>query len=189
MATGPVVTVAPVGSVAPQTVARTGARGADLMPRGPGLPDPHLVAQAFVEAWADRDARAIADLFVEDADFVNVVGLWWRSRDRIERAHAYGFERIFGASTMRLRGVRTRLLGVHDDVAVVHAEWRITDQTGPAGQQVGERSGIFVFVLQREDDGRWRAVAAQNTDRVPGADTLTTSPDGAPGVSGAAYRS
>lgn len=155
------------------------------MERGPGLPEPGLVARAFAEAWADRDARAIADLFVDDADFVNVVGLWWRSRDRIERAHAYGFERIFGASTMTLRGVRTRRLG--DDVAVVHADWRITGQSAPAGQEVGERAGIFVFVLRRDADG-WRAVAAQNTDRVPGADTLATDGGGAPGVSGAAYR-
>lgn len=41
--------------------------------------------------------------------------------------------------------------------------------------------------MQREDDG-WRAVAAQNTDRVPAADSLVTDPGGAPGVSGAAYR-
>lgn len=137
------------------------------------------------------DARAIADLFVEDADFVNVVGLWWRDRDRIEQAHAYGFERIFGRSTMTLGRVRTRRLG--EDVAVVHAAWRITGQSAPDGDDgpgddgPGDRSGVLVLVMARSADG-WRAVAAQNTDRVPGADTLVTGPAGTPGVRGASYR-
>jgi uncharacterized protein (TIGR02246 family) len=157
-----------------------------------GLPEPELVARAFVEAWADRDARAIADLFVEDADFVNVVGLWWRDRDRIEQAHAYGFERIFGRSRMSLRQVRTRRLG--QDAAVVHAAWRITGQSSPDGDDdPGDRAGVLVFVMARQADG-WLAVAAQNTDRVAGADTLVTGPTGpadpagAPGVRGASYR-
>jgi uncharacterized protein (TIGR02246 family) len=157
-----------------------------------GLPEPELVARAFVEAWADRDARAIADLFVEDADFVNVVGLWWRDRDRIEQAHAYGFEHIFAQSRMSLRQVRTRRLG--EDVAVVHAAWRITGQSSPDGKDVpGDRAGVLVFVMARRADGWW-AVTAQNTDRVAGADTLVTGPAGptgpagAPRVRGASYR-
>ena len=152
----------------------------------PGLPEPELVGRAFAEAWADRDARALADLFAEDADFVNVVGLWWRSRDRIEQAHAYGFERIFGASTMTVRAPRTRRLG--DAAAVVHVAWAIAGQVRPDGSPGGTREGIFVFVLERRADGRWLVVAAQNTDLVPGADSLTTDPGGAPGTSAAAYR-
>ena len=31
------------------------------------------------------------NLFTEDADFVNVVGLWWRTRAQIRDNHAYGF--------------------------------------------------------------------------------------------------
>lgn len=159
--------------------------------RPAGLPRPELIGRAFAEAWADRDARAIADLFVEDADFVNVVGLWWRRRDRIEQAHAYGFERIFGASTMTVQDARTRLLGT--DVAVVHVPWRITGQVDPHGCPAGDRDGIFVFVLHRQSTG-WQAVAAQNTDRVQGADSLTADAGGgprgsnAPGMRGASYR-
>ncbi|MFZ1412054.1 MAG: SgcJ/EcaC family oxidoreductase, partial [Micropruina sp.] len=59
------------------------------------LAAPMDLITAFVKAWDEGDAEAIGDLFVEDADFVNVVGLWWSSRISIVRAHAYGFERIF----------------------------------------------------------------------------------------------
>lgn len=152
----------------------------------PGLPEPDLVGRAFAQAWADRDARALADLFAEDADFVNVVGLWWRSRERIEQAHAYGFERIFAASTMTVRAPRTRRLG--SSAAVVHVAWTITGQTGPQGAGAGGRAGVLVFVLQRREDGRWLVVTAQNTDRVPGADSLVTDPGGLPGTRPATYR-
>ena len=77
---------------------------------------PTDVAAAFAKAWSKRDADAIADLFVEDADFVNVVGLWWRSKRSIRRAHAYGFEHAFGKATLKIDKVTERRLG--DDVAV-----------------------------------------------------------------------
>ena len=45
---------------------------------------------------------AIAALFDPDAEFVNVVGLWWHDREAIRRAHAYGLTRIFQHSTLRI---------------------------------------------------------------------------------------
>lgn len=42
----------------------------------------------------------------------------------------------------------------------------------PRQEQPGERRGIFTFVVHRQEDGRWLTVAAQNTDIVPGAQTL-----------------
>ena len=63
---------------------------------------PLAVADAFAAAWNDYDAEALAGLFVEDAEFVNVVGLWWHDREHIRQAHAYGFRKIFRNSHMKL---------------------------------------------------------------------------------------
>jgi hypothetical protein len=38
---------------------------------------------------------AFAALFAADADFVNVVGIWWRTRPEIEAAHAETHATIF----------------------------------------------------------------------------------------------
>jgi uncharacterized protein (TIGR02246 family) len=51
--------------------------------------EPEELVERFARAWNKGDAGGIASLFTSDADFVNVVGLWWRSREEIERAHAY----------------------------------------------------------------------------------------------------
>lgn len=150
---------------------------------------PDEVAHGFARAWERADADAIAALFTEDADFVNVVGFWWTRREQIRHNHAYGFEHIFPGSAMTLERVRVRDLG---DTAVVHARWRIEGQAmppprgrapvseglgsasvglGPEGR-AGERRGILIFVVHRQEDGSWLAVAAQNTDIVPSAQTL-----------------
>src|SRR5690606_12944242 len=42
---------------------------------------PEDVPRLFVENWNDRRADLLAELFEEDADFINVVGLWWENRE------------------------------------------------------------------------------------------------------------
>jgi uncharacterized protein (TIGR02246 family) len=138
-------------------------------------PGPQTLLDRFAECWNAGDAESLAALFSPDADFVNVVGLWWRRREDIRNAHAYGFERIFGGSTMRWLRSRVRPLG---DVAVVHGLWELQGQRGPAGEAGAPRRGVLVVVARRTGLG-WEAVAAQNTDRVPGADTWLAGEGGA----------
>ncbi|RVT85337.1 SgcJ/EcaC family oxidoreductase [Rhodobacteraceae bacterium CCMM004] len=131
------------------------------------LADPAEMPQEFARAWAARDAAALAALFAEDADFVNVVGLWWRDRGAIERAHRYGLTTFFRDSVLRVGRVAVRDLGA---VAVVHARMHLSGQIGPDGRAAGPRSTILSFVLHRSGPG-WTCVSAQNTDVVPGAET------------------
>ncbi|SDY52421.1 YybH family protein [Tessaracoccus flavus] len=140
------------------------------------LTDPLDIARGFLEAWNDQDPDALAALFTDDADFVNVVGLWWEDRPSIRRAHARGFRVMFGGSEMTLERTKVRRLGA--DAAVVHALWSMTGQVDPAGSPVGDRSGVLSFVVERQPDGGWLAVAAHNTDRFPAAETLVAEPSG-----------
>ena len=141
------------------------------------LPDgPERIPAAFVDAWNRRDADAIAALFDEDAEFVNVTGLWWHDREAIRRAHAYGLERIFNRSTLRLGVVRVKWLA--PDIAVVHARMTLSGQT-PVGDvaRPGPRTNIFSFVVHRTTAGG-RCASAHNTDVVPGRETNVVDDDG-----------
>ena len=130
---------------------------------------PLAVAEAFAAAWNDYDAEALAGLFVEDAEFVNVVGLWWHDREHIRQAHAYGFRKIFRNSHMKLGRTAVRDLGA--DVAVVHAAWTLTGQESHGNREAGKRRGVISFTVQRQAGGGWLAVSAHNTDRINGAET------------------
>ena len=140
------------------------------------LDGPESIPVVFVEAWNRRDPDTLASLFDEDAEFVNVVGLWWHDREAIRKAHAYGLERIFNRSTLRL-GI-TRVKRLSDDVAVVHARMHLEGQTSVDGVvSPGARTNIFSFVVHRTPEG-WRCASAHNTDVVPHAETNVIDDEG-----------
>ncbi|WP_349291205.1 SgcJ/EcaC family oxidoreductase [Loktanella sp. SALINAS62] len=122
----------------------------------------------FQDAWNRKDAHALAALFSEDADFVNVVGLWWHNRADIERAHHYGLTTFFRNSTISARRVKLRQMS--EDIAIVHTRWKLSGQRDKADEALGDRLGIMIFVAERSSTG-WIVCAAQNTDINPGMET------------------
>lgn len=140
-----------------------------MQPAYTPLDRPESIPAVFVEAWNRRDPDTLAALFEADADFVNVVGIWWHDREAIRQAHADGLTRIFQHSTLRLARVKVRPLS--EAIAVVHARMSLTGQTAADGVAVpGVRRNLFSFVVHRTAQG-WRCVSAHNTDIVPGMET------------------
>lgn len=130
---------------------------------------PENIPLIFTEAWNKRDAQKIASLFEEEAEFINVTGLWWHKRADIEKAHAYGLSTIFKQSTLSL--IRTKVKYLAEHIAVVHAKMKLSGQT-PIGvvESPGDRRNIFTFVL-RKTESKWECVSAQNTDIIPNKET------------------
>ncbi len=138
------------------------------------LAAPEEMPAAFSAAWMARDAKALAALFAGDADFVNVVGIWWEDRAAIEEAHAYGLSTFFRDSRLSVGRVKVRMLG--EAAAVVHARTILSGQMSVDGAIAGTRRTILVFVMERRAAG-WVCVAAQNTDIVPGSETYERNGD------------
>ena len=130
---------------------------------------PDLIPSLFASAWNAHDIAALARLFAEDADFVNVVGIWWRDRRAIEEAHALAHRTFFRSTRLQIDEVTVKHL--RPDLATVHSTWTLSGQEEPDGSIGQPRHGILLFVASQEDTG-WLVRAAQNTDIVPQA--LTT---------------
>lgn len=124
---------------------------------------------AFMLGWYDHDADAIADLFVEDADFVTEVGLWWTSRHSLRRALRWWFDRFLGESSFEIEQITERPLG--QDAAVLHLRWRIEGQLDPDGGPTDARRGVMSVVLARVPAGGWVATSAHLSDSAPAADS------------------
>ena len=137
---------------------------------------PEQLPSLFAEAWNARNPDALAALFDEDAEFVNVTGLWWHDRESIRKAHAYGLEHIFNESTLAVG--ETKVKPLRSDVAIVHARMTLSGQT-PLGRikQPGARVNIFSFVVHRTGN-RWLCASAHNTDAVPNMETNIIDEDG-----------
>lgn len=126
---------------------------------------PEEIPTAFMDAWNRHDMGALAALFAKDADFVNVVGMWWKSRAEIEAAHTATHATLFRDS--RLSGEIASRKELRPGVVALHLTWELTGQTAPDGTPEGPRRGILLFIATEEADG-WTIRAAQNTDIVPG---------------------
>lgn len=137
---------------------------------------PESIPQIFVEAWNQRDPAKLASLFDEDAEFINVTGLWWHHRKDIEKAHAYGLSTIFSASTLKL--IQTKVKYLAEDIAVVQAKMKLSGQT-PTDEvsTPGVRRNIFTFVVHRSGE-QWSAASAQNTDIIPNMETHVRDEEG-----------
>jgi uncharacterized protein (TIGR02246 family) len=130
---------------------------------------PEDIPRNFADAWNRRSAHELAGLFADDADFVNVVGLWWHNRADIERAHAYGLATFFRKSNLAARRIAVRYLG--ENAATIHVRWKLSGQRDQDDQVLDDRSTVMVFVAEKRQ-GAWIAVAAQNTDVIAGAETF-----------------
>lgn len=131
---------------------------------------PEDIPRLFTEAWNEHNARAIADLFIEDADFINVTGIWWKNNKDIFKAHNYGFKVIFPVSTLKIKNIKTRYLS--DDIAIIHAGMQLSNQSDLEGNIIqGKRNNLFVFVAMNVGT-HWLVHSAQNSEILPGKETF-----------------
>ena len=111
---------------------------------------PEAFPEAFRDAWMARDGAAIGRLFAPDADFVNVVGIWWEDREAIAKAHGHALGTFFRDTRLILGRRKVRRLG---DVAVVHQRVILAGQMAPDGTEAGRRTTVLLFILRREGTG------------------------------------
>lgn len=124
------------------------------------------VVNAFAETWNRHDMDAFAELFAEDAEFVNVVGIWWKGRPEIQRAHELTHQTMFRSSRLSIRDIATRF--PVPGIAIARCCWTLEGHVSPEGHALPARNGILVHTLQKIA-GTWRIIDSQNTDIVEGA--------------------
>jgi uncharacterized protein (TIGR02246 family) len=123
------------------------------------------IVSAFAETWNQHDIRAFADLFAPDAEFVNVVGIWWKGKESIRRAHEFTHSSMFKHS--RLSILATEIRFPAEQIAIARSRWSMTGHASPEGALLPERSGILMNVLAKSSNS-WKIIDSQNTDIVEG---------------------
>lgn len=122
---------------------------------------PEALVEGFARTWNAHDMKAFAQLFADDADFVNVAGMWWKGRAEIQTKHEQTHATRFKGTTLAASGTSVRLLRA--DVAVIHFSWELTGEVDREGKFLPVRRGIMTIVATSQADG-WKIVAAQNTN-------------------------
>jgi uncharacterized protein (TIGR02246 family) len=123
------------------------------------------IVDAFAECWNRHDMASFAELFAPDAEFVNVVGLWWKGREEIRKAHEFSHATMFRNSRLTLldRSVRFPVA----QVAIARARWSLEGHVAPDGAALPPRTGLLLNVLSNAS-GSWLIIDSQNTDIIEG---------------------
>jgi len=122
------------------------------------------VMTSLIDAWNRHDMDAFANLFTEDADFVNVVGTRWIGRDAIGKAHAATHATIFKNSQLTLKDSSLRFL--KSDIAVLRAVTEVTGQVDGAGRTLPPRDALLTLIMITIGK-KWSIAVAQNTNIIP----------------------
>lgn len=107
--------------------------------------------------WNTKSGALFAKPFAEDADFVNLLGMYTKGRSVIEKGHQQILDTLFKNSTVKLSVKQIRFL--RPDVALVHVSGRNKVQQG---EETRELDGIATLVMTKDKD-QWKIASLQNT--------------------------
>ncbi|MGI4878208.1 MAG: SgcJ/EcaC family oxidoreductase [Janthinobacterium lividum] len=126
------------------------------------VPDggPEAPARAFVDAWNAHDMIAMEAVLSADAHWVNVVGMYWKGRDRIMFAQRFFHAGIFRHNQQELQSVQTRMLS--PDIALVMLDCLQDEYQTPSGHVMPQALDRLSLVVVRQPTG-WRISHGQNT--------------------------
>ena len=115
------------------------------------------VVSHLEDSWNRSDAKGFASVFVEDADFVHILGGYYNGRDAVEMGHRIIFDTIYKDSQVKLDIFKIRPLS--DDVAMVFTVSTLEFNQGP--NRVTMQSRPTITAERR--GGKWQIAAFQNT--------------------------
>ena len=122
------------------------------------------LVMAFPAAWNHHDMKALGDLFTEDADLINVVGMHWRGKTNILKALTAFHRAMFAQEQIHFGDILIRF--ITPDVAVAVAtqtsSGEITWRDGRKQQVDSTGSQLDTFVAVKRD-GVWKITHNQNT--------------------------
>ena len=121
-----------------------------------------LVITRFKEAWNQHDAKEFAALFVQDGEWIDIMGQVMQGRGGIEQGHHYPFSTVQSKATLSIQDQRIKW--IRPDVAAVTFSWEVTGSQTPDGKPVPTRNGLINLVLSKEGEEGWRIVMGNNVD-------------------------
>jgi uncharacterized protein (TIGR02246 family) len=124
------------------------------------------VVAAYEEAWNKHDMDAMASLFTEDIEWINIVGWWWRGLAEVKRGYVWIHEVLFRNTPFHVDSCSVRIVAPGTAISVI--TWSKGSFVTPDGRQVpAGKDRMSLFVVKR--GSRWLIAGGQNTTIDPEA--------------------
>lgn len=115
------------------------------------------IVNELEQAWNAGDGARFGSVFADDADFVNIRGEYYRTREAIAAGHQGIFDTIYKGSTVQLELEDVRQIAPTVLVARIRSR-----MNAPSGPLAGRHDARFTIVLV-EQGVDWRIAAFHNT--------------------------
>lgn len=103
-------------------------------------------------AWADSDAERMYRTATDDLEWINIVGMHWRGKAEVVRAHEVYLTTMFRGVPLTLREIES-LRSVGSDAVLAVVRWSVGQFTTPTGHIVPAADDRMTLVFQRTADG------------------------------------
>jgi uncharacterized protein (TIGR02246 family) len=124
------------------------------------------VVTAYAEAWNHHDMGTLAELFTDDADWINIVGMHWRGKAAIGKAHDVFHRTIFQKMEIEVTDIGIR--AITSDVAATVIALKAGEYTTPNGRQQNATLDRLSLIIVNQH-GKWRIAHGHNTVVDPNA--------------------
>lgn len=116
----------------------------------------------FLDTWNSKDLDAFSDLFVEDAEFTDVVGQTAIGKEAIRKQHEFAFNVVMKDASLEISNELAR--EILPQVVMVSANWLNKNSQTPTGQMLPDRNGVLQFVIIKNDKAEWKFKLVHNAD-------------------------
>ena len=138
------------------------------------------VLRGYCDAWNWHDMAALAELFSEDAQWVNIVGMHWPGKAAVVAGHEAYHRTFFQNTEIEIADAEIREIA--PGVATAVLRLRVGPFTPPDGIPRPESDDRLSLVLTRRS-GRWRIGHGHNTVIDAGAQRFDPVKTGWPNAS------
>jgi uncharacterized protein (TIGR02246 family) len=119
------------------------------------------VHEGLIEAWNKHDTDLYFTYLAPDAQWVNVVGMWWHNAAEHKYALDIFMKMMFYKTTHIANKPEIRML--RPDLALVRHTWELTGWVMPDGRDMSEFStGVLTLIMEKRK-GRWLIIDGHNT--------------------------
>ena len=118
------------------------------------------VVREYGATWNRHNMAALAELFADDAHWINIVGMHWRDKSAVVTGHEVYHRTFFQGTDIELADVEIRPIAA--DVAVAVVLLKVGPFTPPDGVHRPKSENRLSLMLTRRD-GRWLIAHGHNT--------------------------
>ena len=136
------------------------------------------IIQKMEDAWNehDYDYTGQYDIYAPDATMINPVGMYWKSRAEIVKAHQVFGEMMFKYTSSQNQQEDLRFLAPTVALVTVKGQHRVEqDYMLPGGRQTASKGDTNLYmmnVILCEENGQWKIASLQVTGVDPNAATF-----------------